>query len=218
MVITDKFAFLHLQKCGGSFIRNWILENISSSKFIKPQHEGFTLYKNQIGNKPIIGIIRNPWDWYVSLFHYNFESKGGILKPIFKENDNFESWLKRVMNKKNGRVHDLDFNWIGKFDVGPFSFRMIKCFNKSGLSIKNLSEINLNKINIIKLENLVPNIIKVLEENNIKLSEKQLKSLQSRKKENTSKRDSYKKYYTDELIELVTYKDRFIIENFNYEY
>ena len=68
MVVSDKFIFLHLQKCGGSFVRDFMLSNVPGSKMIRPQHDGYTTIKGN-PNKPIVGIIRNPWDWYVSEYY-----------------------------------------------------------------------------------------------------------------------------------------------------
>lgn len=218
MVTTDKFVFLHLQKCGGSFIRNFMLENIPSAKNIVPQHDGYTTIKSNHKNKPVIGVIRNPWDWYVSLYHFHLPSKGSFMHPIIEKGGSFKGFLNLFLNKKKGRIHDINFDWVTKMDVGPYSYRVIKCFNKSGLNIKNIGDCNFNGVNIIKMENLVFNFIDVLTEKGITLSDETINKLKSRNKVNTSAHKNYRQYYDDNTIELVSKKDRLIIKHFNYEF
>ena len=195
-----------------------MLDNIPSSKKIVPQHDGYTTIKPQHINKPIIGVIRNPWDWYVSLYHFHLPSKGSFMYPIVKEGGSFKGFLKLFLNKKKGRIHDLNFEWLSKRDVGPYTYRVIKCFNKNGLGVDDVDNCNFSGVDIIKMENLVPNFINSLESKNIYLPEESINKLKSKQKVNTSTHKDYRQYYDDESIELVSKKDRLIIKRFNYEF
>ena len=75
-----KIVFIHLPKCGGT-----LLNKYSSTE---PQFE-YWMYKDQ-AHKPattvvknndiyLFGLVRNPWDWYVSRYFY-------FIKKDVKEN------------------------------------------------------------------------------------------------------------------------------------
>lgn len=73
MFIADRLIFLELQKTGGTHIL----------KLLKQYTDGATSGKhNRLDFKPndktVIGSIRNPWDWYVSLWAYGVSGKGAI--------------------------------------------------------------------------------------------------------------------------------------------
>jgi hypothetical protein len=218
MVVTDKFVFLHLQKCGGSFIRDYILNNIPNSVMVRPQHDGYDKIKGKHINKPIIGIIRNPWDWYVSVYHYHKPSKGSFMEPLIKEGGSFKGFLKLFLNKDDGKIHNLNFNWMGKMNVGPYTYRVVRTFNDKGLKIESIDDMNLKKVELIKMENLVPNFKMFLDKNNIKLSKSQLVNLENKPKVNTSNRTHYSNYYDEETIDLVLKKDNQLINLFGYEF
>ena len=95
---------------------------------------------------------------------------------------------------------------------------MVKCFNNTGLKINSLDDVNVNKVEIIKMENLVPNFLGVLEKHNINLTDSATTKLKEKKKSNTSKHLNYREYYDEECIELVRQKDRLIIDLFKYEF
>jgi hypothetical protein len=195
-----------------------MLENIPSTRQVVPQHDGYITIKGNHKNKPVIGVIRNPWDWYVSLYHFHLPSKGSFMYPIIEKGGSFKGFLKLFLNKEKGRIHDINFDWLSNMNVGPYSYRVIKCFNKNGLNIKSIGDCNFNVVNIIKMENLVPNFINVLNEKGITLSDEIINELKSKDKVNTSDHKDYRQYYDDECAELVSIKDRLIIKEFNYEF
>lgn len=219
MVVTDTFIFLHLQKCGGSFIRDFMLENIPTSVKIDPQHDGYSTIKPSDLNKPVIGIIRNPWNWYVSIYHYHLPSKGSFLSPLV-QGKTFKEFIKLFLTKNTGVIHNLNFNWMDKMNVGPFTYRVIRTFNKTGLNIKSIDDIDFSNVTIINMENdLVTNFIKGLADNNIILSKVSEHKLKNIKKVNTSNRDNdYRKYYDNETRDLVSEKDSLVTELFEYKF
>lgn len=219
MIVTDTFIFLHLQKCGGSFIRDFMLENIPTSVKINPQHDGYNTIKPNDLDKPVIGIIRNPWDWYVSVYHYHLPSKGSFMSPLI-QGKTFKEFLKLFLTKNTGVVHNLDFNWMGRMNLGPFTYRVVRTFNETSLNLESINSANFNKVTIIKMEgDLVSNFIKGLSDNNITLSKEIEHKLRSKAKVNTSNRDNdYRKYYDNETRELVAEKDEVLVELFKYKF
>ena len=70
MLITRHFVFVHFQKTGGVFIKNlcqahtnWVISN-------DEEHPPASAIPSQFRHLPVLGFVRNPWDWYVSWYHY----------------------------------------------------------------------------------------------------------------------------------------------------
>ena len=69
MIVTDKFAFVHLPRSGGTFVSQVI------KKFFPSAHEiGYhlprTLLPREYSHLPVLGAVRNPWEFYVSWYYH----------------------------------------------------------------------------------------------------------------------------------------------------
>lgn len=73
MFIADGLIFLELQKTGGSHIGR-LLEQYVGGQTTGKHHR----LKEDAADRYVIGSIRNPWDWYVSLWAYGCGGKGSI--------------------------------------------------------------------------------------------------------------------------------------------
>jgi len=86
MLIGDKIIYFELQKTGCSHTRD-ILSSIPSlnSKIIG-KHNTYdsvdSCMLNSFEKKIKVGNIRNPWDWYVSLWAYGCMKKGGLYSRV----------------------------------------------------------------------------------------------------------------------------------------
>lgn len=99
MFIADQLLFLELQKTGGSHIRK-LLEQYTNGRTHGKHNRLLTVPEN----KSIIGTIRNPWDWYVSLWAYGVGGKGAILSRTGKGLD-FDYYYKMLPK-------DMGKNWL----------------------------------------------------------------------------------------------------------
>jgi len=73
MYISDKFVFTELHKTAGTHIGKW-LKNIAPGKQVGKHNK----IPAELRDRFIIGSIRNPWDWYVSLWGYGCDQKGSV--------------------------------------------------------------------------------------------------------------------------------------------
>src|SRR4249920_1133486 len=69
MIVTDKFVFVHLPRSGGTFVSEVI------GKFFPSAHEiGYhlprSLLPKEYSHLPVLGAVRNPWDFYVSWYNH----------------------------------------------------------------------------------------------------------------------------------------------------
>ncbi len=72
MLVTPSFVFLHLHKSGGTFVNTCLLRFVPGARQIGyhlPRH----LIPPQHSNLPVLGLVRNPWSYYVSW--YAFQSQ-----------------------------------------------------------------------------------------------------------------------------------------------
>jgi hypothetical protein len=69
VIVTDRFIFLHLHKSGGSFVNRFLLQWMPDARAI-----GYHLPRAYIPadaqRLPILGGVRNPWDYYVSWYSF----------------------------------------------------------------------------------------------------------------------------------------------------
>ena len=74
-------VFVHLHKTGGQFINRLLLAHVPGARRI-----GYHLPRSEapeaIRHLPALGFVRNPWDWYVSWYAFNFMTPE--RNPIFR--------------------------------------------------------------------------------------------------------------------------------------
>ena len=69
MIVTDKFVFVHLPRSGGTFVTGVIRKFFPSAHEIG-HHLPRELLPREYSHLPVLGTVRNPWEFYVSLYHY----------------------------------------------------------------------------------------------------------------------------------------------------
>ena len=72
MYCTERLIYLELQKTGGTHVRT-VLDRVTGGS-VHGKHNRL----EEAGGRYVIGSIRNPWDWYVSLWAYGAGGKGAI--------------------------------------------------------------------------------------------------------------------------------------------
>lgn len=209
MIVEEKFGFIHIPKTGGSFVRT-IVEKSFPYKNIKyfrtppsdrygmennprfSQHHSFDEISPEYQNLPMITFIRNPWDWYVSWFHFHTKPERLNLP---------EEWAKRWRRRltegfKQTATNNLHayMNKIKEYTNYPNVPPNLILKNQDNLS-QELS-IFLSKYGNAQSAELA----------------------KTHRKINITSRGHYSNYYDDELKEAIEeyYKD--IIELFNFTF
>lgn len=69
MIVADRFVLLHLHKSGGSFANELLLQHLPDAREV-----GYHLPRRLIPvaarQLPVLGLVRNPWSYYVSWFAF----------------------------------------------------------------------------------------------------------------------------------------------------
>ena len=105
MFISDQICFVELGKTGCSYIRKILEENIKSGE-LTAIHDQIT--NNLINSKRLkVGSIRNPFDWYISLWSF-----GCLMKkkdPLYSNLTSLRLNPRRLNNIRNNKIKKLIF-------------------------------------------------------------------------------------------------------------
>jgi hypothetical protein len=81
MIATRRFLFVHLHKTGGQFVNRLLRRYLPEAHAV-----GYHLPRSEappeLRGLPVIGFVRNPWDWYVSWYAFNVAEP--LRNPIFR--------------------------------------------------------------------------------------------------------------------------------------
>ena len=227
MFVTKDFVFLHLPKTGGIFFETICLDVLGMDYFLRKRHTKYSDLPIEFKDKPTIGIWRDPWSWYASLYYFaklDRNKATGDLIAIASEDFNldFKKTLPRLLNpdddfiKKyeeyffanNGKIKDFDC-----MDIDSLS--RAKSNNLSLLSFL-VKEIFPEKLNIEwQVDTLRKDIFSFLGpkcEDRAKFREAMiLPSL------NVSNKPGLELIYNKEMIASVSEVEKDIIDRFSYK-
>ncbi len=159
MLLSKKhnFIFVHIYKNAGTSITNALrpfaankyeilaskaLKKINITPFFDPQpfHQHIKAQEiiDLIGEKNFdsyysFAIVRNPWDWQVSLYHYMLKDKNHHQHELVKSFDNFEEYVRwRCKSEVRFQKDFIYFNdnkllvnFVGRFENLESDFKKI---------------------------------------------------------------------------------------------
>jgi len=67
MIVTDHFVYVHVSRSGGTFLNKLISQHVPGARMLQ-YHGHLKDLPVEYSHLPVIGFVRNPWDWYVSMF------------------------------------------------------------------------------------------------------------------------------------------------------
>jgi len=81
MLVTKHFVLLHFPRTGGVFLRRACRDHLPPDWILHEgdTHAGVAQLPAEYRELPILCFIRNPWDWYVSMYEFTnqyWSSKG----------------------------------------------------------------------------------------------------------------------------------------------
>jgi hypothetical protein len=228
MIVTDKFIFVHLPRTGGTFVSEIIRAFFPSAHEIG-HHMPRPLLPREYSHLPVLGTVRSPWDFYVSLYHYVLPKDAATKFVSWMSENRSLGFEGSVQNLLNLGVNDerldalieilpehIDYNrryipnvskavmrGVRGTGVGYFTFRFNELFG------------NRNDICICRLETLREDLIAFFDAIGVATDKLREYVLHSDKK-NAVEHRHYSSYYTQELADLVSVRDRQLIERFGY--
>lgn len=235
MIITERFVFIHMHKTGGQTLNDIIKRCIPGHRVVG-YHYPRSEVPPEFTELPLVGMVRNPWDWYVSWYAFNKRpntqnqlftvvSDGG--RADFKStvtnlinlgsdrpaSERYRDDLIRLLPKSldNNRGVGLTKDSIRNFsdnDSGYYSW----LFNRMVGSAKD------GQAFIGKYENLRHDFLTIMERLAVEETEALKLELDKHERKNASRRSHYSHYYDDELRDLVARKEGLLIEKYDYAF
>jgi hypothetical protein len=230
MIVTDKFVFVHLPRTGGTFVTDMIMKFFPSAREIG-YHLPIALLPKEYSQLPVLGAVRNPWDFYVSWYYHIWPRDIG--KPLFSwltddcklqfegaiqnalnlgvnENrlDALIEKLPDVVDYRTRNIPNITKDSIRKVrgtGMGYYTFRFNQLFG------------NADNIFFCQQERLRSDLIKFLEQVDA-ATEGIRRYILDSEKVNTADHKHYSTYYTPDLADLVLVRDRSLIERFGYTF
>lgn len=230
MIVTDNFVFIHLPRTGGTFVTDTIMKFFPSAREIG-YHLPISLLPKEYSHLPVLGTVRNPWEFYVSWYYHIWPRDIG--KPLFSwltdnckeefegairnalnlgvDNNRLDALIARLPDAVDYRTRNIpnitkdSIRKVRGTGVGYYTFRFNQLFG------------NADKIFFCRQERLRTDLIHFLEHVGAANDGIRTHILCSEKK-NTAEHRHYSNYYTPELAELVSMRDRSLIEKFGYVY
>ncbi len=235
MIITERFIFIHMHKTGGRTLNDVILNCIQDNRFI-----GYHFPRSEVpaefSNLPIVGIVRNPWSWYVSWYFFN--RRPNIHNPLFKVvsddgRGDFTITVRNLVNlgsdaeqsrRQRDRLASIlpdtrEFNrgtGLTKHDISGFSDNGVGYY--SWIFDRMIGIDHDDRTLIGGFENLQHDFLDIVEQLGVAETDALAKALNQCERKNTSRHSHYSHYYDDELRELITSKEQHLIQRFGYRF
>jgi len=227
MIATDHVVFLHLHKSGGTFVNEGLLRFVPDARIIGyhlPRH----LIPKSLAQLPVVGLVRNPWSYYVSW--YSFQKKMAQPNPLF-----------RILSD-HGRL-DFEGTIRNMLDLGsggacldPLVAALPKDYTHRGLNLPGfaLERIRESRLgfytwlyrymydgpgitHIGRMEAMREELIPMLVSAGQPVPGPFRSFVLEAPKRNTSEHAAYADYYSDGLAKLVAERDAPLIQQFGYE-
>lgn len=221
MIIHDKFAYVHFPKTGGHFIIDWLAHCFGGDIGEVPPPRQSSYPFSSDTHLPLVhledksvwkwGIIRNPFDFYVS-WHGNHPD--GFC---------FRKFLMDALLDRREVFHQyVDFNKMAELDIGLMTWWFIRMFCDYepifNMSLEEIDNLDLKKESIadeiLLYENLNKEIERMFKEHIFPLEDWQKRLLRTGRRLNASDHEYWGNCYDEELVKLVEHKDRLIFKMF----
>ncbi len=236
MIITKYFVYIHTSRSAGTFLNKLILENVQGAKMLQ-YHGHLRDLPEEYSHLPVIGFVRNPWDWYVSMFFDYQRKKQYVFGVLAGRGDlSFEEILSRFL--RLGDNSDLSKRLLAQ--LVQFAPKTINVRNPARRELPGLrsehfanypenlgyyswlfklmyeSEID-HRIHIGRFENIREEVRRLFEQTGTPITEGIVAYLKNAKVINSSSRPrSYLNGYEPELEQLVAEKDKYLVDQFGY--
>jgi hypothetical protein len=232
MLATDKFVFLHFPHAGGTFVYEIIKKFFPSAVEIG-YHLPRALIPKEYAHLPILGTVRNPWDFYVSWYHFQISNEGyspskNALFCCVSEDRSLD-FVQTIRNALDLGTNEEKLNFLiqslpEEFDyqkrrIPNLTREQIRPLRGSGLGLYtfrfNQMFGRLDDISFCRVEFLRDELLNFFDRAGIANDELRRYVL-GLDKQNTSEHRHYSTYYPPDLAQLVLARDQLLIERFGY--
>jgi hypothetical protein len=228
MIVTDKFVFVHLPRSGGTFVSEVI------SKFFPSAHEvGYhlprALLPREYSHLPVLGAVRNPWEFYVSWYYHVWPRDAATTLVSWVTENGKLGFIGTTRNALNLGVNNERLDVLIEMLPEQVDYRTRNIPNITKEAVRRVRGTglgyytfrfnhlfgNADDVFVCRLETLRQDLVGFFEGIGAATDELRDYVFNSAKK-NIAEHLHYSAYYTPDLAELVSIRDRQLIEKFAY--
>jgi len=226
MIVCNKFVFLHLHKSGGTFVNQMMAACIPYARQIG-YHFPYKELPHSFQRLPVVGTVRNPWDYYVSWYHFQaqMEKPHPLYMCVSKGNSlNFEETIFNLLSISENKQLFTEFQQQLPTQYMPYGINLTqKCIEplkNSGCGFYSFLYRRLyhgaSEPIIIKMEQLRAGLNTLVEQLQLQPQPRILAFLRDAPNMNTSEHNNYQSYYSNKLKQGVANADAAVIKQHNY--
>lgn len=229
MIVTPRFAFLHLHKSGGTFVNAGLMQHVAGAKQLG-YHLPRSMLPAQYAALPLLGLVRNPWSYYVSW--YSFQRSRPRPNALFQTLSNggaldFAGTIRNMLNlEREPAVLDrvlaaLPAAYTNQgLNLPSFALAPIR---GSGLGFysflyRYLYGPDVTAVRLARMEQLRVEVPALLESAGEPVTSALRDYMSSAPALNTSDHAPHRQLYDAELAQLVAERDRLVIERHGYSF
>lgn len=205
---VQRMIFLHVPKCGGTFVQNTFAPYSSECPVLTWKeargHKTYREYKrifearnDSIHNYFIFSVVRNPWAWHVSWFNYVRAIGGGKRSGLHTEH--------KQLRKMNFNDY---LNWLDDDSVKLTRPGIIKMQQSDWICDSNG---NVRVDAVLRQERLFADISELIARLGLAIRPQH-------KRLNVSTKDDYRAYYTSDGIDQIARRHARDISLFGYRF
>jgi hypothetical protein len=234
LVVDNRFVFVHVHKTGGQFIRRFFFDFFRDVREVG-YHYPLTKLPRRFRGLPVVAFIRNPCDWYVSW--YTFNTRLGI-NPIFQvlsERATLDI-NETIENLVNLGSSDAKHVSLRRQTIGRLPWTM-SGNHLSGITKRDLARFLSDEVGYLtwllrrmvfdaprhgggihvgRQERLGEDLLRTLETIGVPPSDEMKMYVESAPRLNKSGHVVWSKMLSENTVQLIQSKDRWIFETFGY--
>jgi len=234
MLITKYFVFLHFKKTGGTFFRRILRDHMPADWVVAkgPIHGGCKKIPAEYAHLPTISFIRNPWDWYVSWYHWERQYLGTGERPppegeshpwttLFgRGTHDFRETVTRACTRAEGnRPWEILMRaWDVDMLTASYALKMGRYPRPLPPELAHMRPSDGRSVEVGRFEHLRSDILSFFERHQIPVPTSLVEAVKVSPPQHGSRRTAYTHYYDDELRELVGHRARYVIAEHGYTY
>jgi len=231
MIVTERFAFIHLHKSGGSFVNECLQRFFPDARQLG-YHLPSSLLPAELRQLPVLGFVRNPWSYYVSW--YAFQSQRPQPNALFRcvSDDGALDFRGSVRNllllgEDAPRLERLLALLPDRYGAQGFGLNLpnfaLAPIRGSGLGFysflfRYMYTGGVGEPWIGRCETLRADFLRFLEHVGAPVGAELRDFIDNAAPRNTSRHGDWRSYYDRELVELVAQRDASVIERFGYRF
>lgn len=229
MIVTPRFVFLHLHKSGGTFVNAGLMQHIAGARQLG-YHLPRSMLPAQYAALPLLGLVRNPWSYYVSW--YSFQRSRPRPNALFQTLSNggaldFAGTIRNMLNlEREPALLDrvlaaLPSAYVNQgLNLPGFALAPIR---GSGLGFysflyRYLYGPDITAVRLARMEQLRVEVPQLLESAGEPVTSALRDYMSTAPALNTSEHAPHRQLYDAELAQLVAERDRLVIERHGYSF